>query len=71
MPLYEFVCQDCNREQELLVRGEEIPACESCGSQQLTKLLSAPVAHSTGPSSAGSQSFPTGGCGSGCACHGG
>jgi putative FmdB family regulatory protein len=70
MPLYEFVCRDCECEQELLVRGEETPKCESCGSGQLTKLLSAPVAHS---SSAGSAPGPTpsGGCGSGCACHGG
>lgn len=69
MPLYEFVCRDCEVEQELLVRGEEIPACESCGSKQLTKLLSAPVAHSTGSSPA-NQQIPTSGCGSGCACHG-
>lgn len=72
MPLYEFVCRDCECEQELLVRGEETPVCETCGGEQLTKLLSAPVAHSAGTSGGSSaQSFPTGGCGSGCACHGG
>jgi putative FmdB family regulatory protein len=71
MPLYEFVCQKCEREQELLVRGEEVPVCESCGSDRLTKLLSAPVAHSTGTSGGSAKSFPTGGCGAGCACHGG
>jgi putative FmdB family regulatory protein len=71
MPLYEFVCQKCDREQELLVRGEEVPVCESCGSNQLTKLLSAPVAHSTGVGGGSAPSLPAGGCGSGCACHGG
>lgn len=71
MPLYEFVCRSCQREQELLVRGDEVPVCDACGSRELTKLLSAPVAHSTGSSSSSSPGFPAGGCGSGCACHGG
>lgn len=70
MPLYEFVCGDCQKEQELLVRGEEKPVCESCGSMRLTKLLSAPVAHSHS-AAGGARSAPSGGCGSGCACHGG
>ncbi len=72
MPLYEFVCRECHKEQELLVRGEQTPACEACGSIQLTKLLSAPVAHSASAGSSGvPRSLPSGGCGSGCACHGG
>jgi putative FmdB family regulatory protein len=70
MPLYEFVCRECEREQEILVRGEESPKCESCGSSQLTKLLSAPVAHSNSGGGA-PRELPSGGCGSGCACHGG
>ncbi len=65
MPLYEFVCQQCEREQELLVRGEETPLCEACGSTRLTKLLSAPAAHS---SSSRPESPPAGSCGSGCGC---
>lgn len=71
MPLYEFFCQDCEREQELLVRGDEVPLCESCGGKRLTKLLSAPVAHTAGGSGTSNQPLPSGGCGSGCACHGG
>lgn len=71
MPLYEFVCRDCEREQELLVRGEEVPVCESCGGDQLSRLLSAPVAHGTRASAGLAQPLATGGCGSGCACHGG
>jgi putative FmdB family regulatory protein len=70
MPLYDFVCRDCHQEQELLVRGEETPACEACGGSQLTKLLSVPVAHSTSAESNSLRSLPSGGCGSGCACHG-
>ena len=48
MPLYEFVCRDCEKEQELLVRGDEQPVCESCGGLQLAKLLSVPAAHLAG-----------------------
>jgi len=65
MPLYEFVCQQCSREQELLVRGEEAAACHSCGSTELTKLLSVPAA----PAAVGQpESPPPGSCGSGCGC---
>ena len=71
MPLYEFVCRDCELEQELLVRGEEVPHCKSCGSQGMTRLLSAPVAHSGRADGEAPQPFPSGGCGSGCMCHGG
>jgi putative FmdB family regulatory protein len=71
MPLYEFVCRDCERDQEILVRGEEVPACASCGSRQLTKLLSAPLAHAAGTNRGSVPPLAPGGCGSGCACHGG
>jgi len=65
MPLYEFVCQKCGREQELLVRGKEVPDCQSCGSIELTKLLSVPAA----PTAAGQSELPPqGSCGSGCGC---
>jgi len=68
MPLYEFVCSDCEREQELLVRGAETPVCESCGGQRLLKLLSVPAAHLGGEGRAGGEIGP-GPCGSSCACH--
>jgi putative FmdB family regulatory protein len=61
MPLYEFNCLDCEREFELLVRGSEKPQCPQCEGTRLTKLLSAPAAHTAG------SSLPTmpigGGCG--------
>lgn len=47
MPIYEYVCEECENEFELLVRGSEPPACTRCGSPQLRKLLSVPAAHST------------------------
>ncbi len=71
MPLYEFVCQQCSREQELLVRDEQLQQCEFCGSTRLTKLLSVPAAHSSEnrvnqrPSKQPGQPGP---CSSSCGC---
>lgn len=45
MPLYEYVCQKCQQQMELLVRGSEEPRCPHCESSQLTRLLSAPAGH--------------------------
>ena len=40
MPLYEYLCQDCDSQAELLVQGSQQPECPQCGSAKLTKLLS-------------------------------
>lgn len=40
MPLYEYDCPRCDRKFELLVRSDTVPACPSCGGQDLKKLLS-------------------------------
>ena len=32
MPLYDFVCESCDRRFEDLVRRDEIPECPQCGS---------------------------------------
>ncbi len=48
MPIYEYVCRDCNVEFEALIRSDELPICESCGSGSLDKLLSVPAAHGGG-----------------------
>jgi len=66
MPLYEYTCDSCRREFELLVRGEERPACPECGGTRLEKLLSVPVAHVGGSKSAlpiASEAPRAGGCG--------
>jgi putative FmdB family regulatory protein len=46
MPIYEYTCNDCGSDFELLVRGEEKPVCPTCGKRHLTKSLSVPAAHS-------------------------
>jgi putative FmdB family regulatory protein len=40
MPLYEYVCRGCGHEFEALVRSQDVPACPSCKSTDLERLLS-------------------------------
>ena len=43
MPVYEYACDKCGHEFEALVRpGKQPPACASCGSTELERLLSLP-----------------------------
>jgi putative FmdB family regulatory protein len=66
MPLYEYVCRECQEESELLVRSsEEQPPCPNCGSLQLERQLSLPVAHGA---SSPEREPPRGPCGGSCAC---
>jgi putative FmdB family regulatory protein len=41
MPLFEFYCEDCQQNLELLVGRTEKPACPECGSRKMEKLMSA------------------------------
>jgi putative FmdB family regulatory protein len=45
MPLFDFHCDDCDIEVELLVRGSEQPECPECHGHNLQKQLGAPAAH--------------------------
>lgn len=46
MPIYEYVCKDCDHAFEALVRGKQTPVCESCGSASLERLISMPYVKS-------------------------
>jgi putative FmdB family regulatory protein len=61
MPLYEYVCSDCNKPFETLVTSERRPACPACRGTNLQKQLSV-FAVSTGSGSR-SKAGPVGGCG--------
>jgi putative FmdB family regulatory protein len=52
MPIYEYTCKSCGREFEELIRGEEQPACPSCGRGSVERQMSVPAAHSGGSDSA-------------------
>ncbi len=77
MPIYEYVCEDCGKEFEELVFGEQKVRCPQCRSEKTGKVLSrcrhksggAPDALGTA-SSAGSGSSCSGCTASSCAgCH--
>ena len=48
MPIYEYECRECQKRFELLVLGSETPACPTCESTELEKLLSLSAVSSDG-----------------------
>ncbi|HVU07261.1 MAG TPA: zinc ribbon domain-containing protein [Verrucomicrobiae bacterium] len=79
MPIYEFHCEDCERDSEILVRSSnwKNSECPHCGSKNLSKKFSTFAAAGTGASSEtrGTRLSASGGnggghcCGGGCHCH--
>ncbi len=65
MPLFQYVCEECEQTSELLIRGEEKPACPYCGSERVTRQVGAFAAMSAGSKG----ETPSGGCcGPSCGC---
>lgn len=70
MPIFEFRCEACENGFEVLVRGQSVPVCPRCGSEELKRQISVPAAHVRGGSLAVCESPrpapPSGGfCGRG------
>ena len=55
MPLHEFECRACGNCFELLVRGADTPACPSCLSADLDRLISGFAVSSEGTRGASLQ----------------
>ena len=66
VPIYEYVCMECETHFEELVRNGEEPDCPDCGAAQVRKQFSVFATHG----SAEQPSFGTGGgcCGGSCGC---
>jgi putative FmdB family regulatory protein len=62
MPLFEYVCRDCQQRFEEFVLGDAQPRCPSCRSPKLQKLLSVFAVGSSRGATKGSESDPA--CGS-------
>lgn len=64
MPIFEYICKDCNNSFEKLVMGSAEPECPTCHGKQLAQKFSvftASVPRSSSPT-------PMGGCCGGGAC---
>jgi len=47
MPIFDYLCDACGHEFELLIRGADEAACPQCGSGSVTKQLSLPKVKSS------------------------
>jgi putative FmdB family regulatory protein len=69
MPIYEYVCMECESHFEELVRNGEEPDCPDCSSANVKRQLSVFAMHGVG--SAEQPSFRSSGggcCGGSCGC---
>jgi putative FmdB family regulatory protein len=73
MPIFEYRCDQCGSQFELLVRSDTVIACPSCEGRRVSKLFSVPArpAGSAAVADYSSLGPPAGGCcgGGGCGCH--
>jgi putative FmdB family regulatory protein len=69
MPIYEFHCEKCGKDSEILTRSSDWKdaKCPQCGSTKLEKKFSVFASANAGAAS-GLPSKSGGGCGSGCGC---
>lgn len=68
MPIYEFHCDDCQRDfEELVFNSSHKVACPDCGGENCEKLMSAASFRSKGADGATVSSSAGGGGCSGCA----
>jgi putative FmdB family regulatory protein len=64
MPIFEYICQECQHEFEALVFGRDKAKCPKCQSQSLSPQLSVFAVSTQGMSARRSASAPSGSCGS-------
>ncbi len=72
MPIYEYVCMECESHFEELVRNGETPPCPDCGAEKVAKQFSVFAAHGTAATTtvpSGAAPRRSGGCcGGSCGC---
>lgn len=72
MPIYEFHCEECDKDSEILIRSSDWKGtkCPKCGSTKLEKKFSTFASANAGGSPApASAPKRRGGCGPSCGCH--
>jgi putative FmdB family regulatory protein len=73
MPIYEYICEDCNEHfEKIVINKQQEITCPKCSSKKAAIQLSVFAASSSGGSTP-SGGFAGGGgggcCGGGCSCH--
>ena len=69
MPIYEYVCMECESHFEELVRGEEQVACPDCAATDVSRQFSSFAVHRVAKSVAKVATGGGGGCcGGSCGC---
>ena len=63
MPIFEYICRDCNHEFEALVYGSQKADCPMCHSKKLAPQLSTFAVAAKGGSSASPAAGACGSCG--------
>ena len=74
MPIYEFHCEQCQKDSEILVRSAKWQGtkCPHCGSAKISKQFSTFAAANAGGGAPGKKPGAGGGghcCGGGCHAH--
>jgi putative FmdB family regulatory protein len=71
MPIYEYVCMECESHFEELVRNGEAVNCPDCEASNVRRQLSVFATHGTAeqPSYGATMSAGGGCCGGSCGCH--
>jgi putative FmdB family regulatory protein len=64
MPIFEYICQECQHEFEALVFGRDKAACPKCQSKKLNPQLSVFAMSTTGLPTKSGASAPATACGS-------
>jgi putative FmdB family regulatory protein len=71
MPIYEYVCMECEAHFEELVRNGHDPDCPDCGAANVRKQFSVFATHGTAAQRTMDAGGSSGGgcCGGSCGCH--
>jgi putative FmdB family regulatory protein len=73
MPIYEFHCEKCEKDAEILIRSSDWKGtkCPHCGSTKLSKKFSTFASSTGGNDAPMCEIARSGGCGGGGGCCGG
>lgn len=63
MPIFEYICKECDHHFEALVYGKEKPECPKCHTRKLETQLSVFAVSAKGTSTFSPSAGPCGSCG--------